>query len=180
MLSFFLFLLKHKWYVFLAGCLYTKTPLNQLIIHDWSKFTPVEFNCYRKKHQKLPFDQLDMETAWLNHQNHNHHHWEYWLSRTGHGNEGVSIRETPIEMPEKYIREMVADWLAASRTYGKEKDWAQVGYNWDWLKEHGVKKMRGRLHPNTIKGLDKVFKEIHYKQTLSEESDLFTKYLKNY
>ena len=35
----------HKWYVFLAGQL-TGVPLWQLIIHDWSKFTPTELFGY--------------------------------------------------------------------------------------------------------------------------------------
>lgn len=35
-------ILKHKWFVLLAG-LEVGVPLWRLIIHDWSKFTPAEF-----------------------------------------------------------------------------------------------------------------------------------------
>ena len=33
----------------MAGILYTKVSLYRLIIHDWSKFTPIEFNSYKNK-----------------------------------------------------------------------------------------------------------------------------------
>lgn len=54
------------------------------------------------------------QRAWLRHQSRNPHHWEYWIPRTavyGHRN------MEPIRMPTRYVRELIGDWLAASRAY---------------------------------------------------------------
>jgi hypothetical protein len=54
--------------------------------------------------------------AWLHHQKWNKHHWEYWVIPS-HG---------PLNMPDKYVREMVADWFAAGRAF----DGAWDAKNW--------------------------------------------------
>src|ERR1041384_1906335 len=43
--AYFQYILRHKWFVFLAG-LKTGAPIWLLIIHDWSKFLPSEFFPY--------------------------------------------------------------------------------------------------------------------------------------
>lgn len=180
-MSYFFLLLRHKFLVFLAGILYTKSNIFNLLIHDWSKFTPVEFSHYKRKHQQLPYDDDKMQAAWLHHQNFNPHHWEHWISRSGHGNDGISVREQTIAMPMKYVREMVADWMGSSRTYGHDKkNWPLV-HDWYWLKNFGVPKMKGRLHPLTIKRVDLVFTEIHFKQTgIKDQKNIFSDYFKKY
>jgi len=63
----------------------------------------------------------------------NPHHWEYWVLS------GRSV-EKPMEMPEKFAREMVADWMAASRAYTGSWDMHRwLCKNWNKVK----------LHPNT-------------------------------
>lgn len=47
--------------------------------------------------------------AWNHHQKRNKHHWQYWLLT---GDDGQAIA---LDIPEKYIREMVADWMGAGR-----------------------------------------------------------------
>lgn len=179
---YWIFLLKHKYYVFLAGVKFSKSNLFNLIIHDWSKFTSKEYPYYRLKHYKQEVDDSKMQAAWLHHQNYNPHHWEHWIARTGHGNEGIGKREVLIEIPELYVREMVADWFGASRTYGPEHErnhWINI-LDWPWLKNYGIVKMKGRLHPNTIKTLDKVFGEICWKQNKVENTSLFSWYLEHF
>jgi hypothetical protein len=78
------YVLRHKWYVLLAG-IRTGAPLWRLFIHDWSKFTPVEWGAYvrwfyggdRSSAAKVAFDR-----AWNHHQKLNKHHWQYWLLTT--------------------------------------------------------------------------------------------------
>jgi hypothetical protein len=53
---------------------------------------------------KAAFDR-----AWNHHQKANKHHWQYWVLTFDHG--GVES----LEMPERYMAEMVADWVGAGR-----------------------------------------------------------------
>jgi hypothetical protein len=127
------YVLRHKWFVLLAG-LKTGAPLWRLLIHDWSKFTPSEWGAYvaqfygpklvptygdfrhypgalgpaaverAKAERQEAFDR-----AWLHHQHANPHHWQHWVLREDSG----AIKT--IEMPEHFVREMVADWAGAGR-----------------------------------------------------------------
>lgn len=106
------YVLRHKWFVFRAG-LRTGAPLWRLVIHDWSKMSRGEWGPYvrsfygpqpRTDEVKLAFDQ-----AWLHHQHRNPHHWQHWLLREDNG--GLKT----LEIPEGFVREMVADWMGAGR-----------------------------------------------------------------
>ncbi len=123
----------HKWFVYKAGRRVGKIPLLQLIFHDWSKFLPAEFRVYRKRFTGGAYSEVAWKRAWLHHIHHNPHHWEHWL-----------INGKPLPMPEIYVREMLADWMAAERSY--------CG-NWDiqpWLNEEYLKM---NLHSSTISQL---------------------------
>lgn len=121
---------RHKWFVLRAG-LKTKAPLWRLLIHDWSKLTPAEWFAYvqtfygrddefyrrawrigvslrpPRGHRLRDLDAFDK--AWLHHQLRNPHHWQHWLLREDDGPTKV------LPMPEKFVREMVADWMGAGR-----------------------------------------------------------------
>ena len=129
-MKYFILILKHKWFVFLAG-LKIKAPLWNLITHDLSKFRLSELPHYQRQFFGKKDDPEGFIRCWVRHQNRNPHHWEYWIPRTGHNKCEPPYKDNePIPMPEKYIKEMIADWLGASRAYrGKwpEKD------NWPWL-----------------------------------------------
>ena len=56
-------------------------------------------------------------TAWLHHKGRNKHHLEYWLDYDVRGDHRIA----GMRMPEKYVAEMVADRIAASKIYKKEK-----------------------------------------------------------
>ena len=117
-LKYALLTLKHKWFVFLAGRR-LGVPVWRLIIHDWSKFTPSELPHYGRRFFGGDPDQEGFARAWVHHQNHNPHHWEYWVTRSDHriGISGDSNNAVALDMPEDYVREMVADWCGASRAY---------------------------------------------------------------
>ena len=102
-------------YLFRAG-LY-----KQGIMHDWSKYSPVEFFAGVKYYQggkKSPNHKEKLEKgysgAWLHHQGRNKHHWQYWMEFFSGG---VMVNE----VPKKYIKEMVADRIAACMVYQKDK-----------------------------------------------------------
>lgn len=130
-IKYFQYVLIHKYFVFVAG-LKTKAPLWLLIIHDWSKFLPDEFIPYAdyfnnksKQEQEYidafrlysiaelaPFGHFTKDrfnVAWLYHQRRQPHHWQYWFLMQDNDH------DFPLPMPEKYIREMVADWAGAGR-----------------------------------------------------------------
>lgn len=79
--------------------------------------------------------------AWIHHQNHNKHHWEYWIPRTVHFQSDPSMEGgEPMPMPDRYIKEMVGDWLGANRAYSGSWDME------DWLTKN-LSKIK--LHENS-------------------------------
>lgn len=118
---------QHKFYVFIY-CYKAGIPI-QGILHDLSKFSPVEFLESSKYYtgDKSPIDNCKKvngySMAWFHHRGRNKHHWEYWVDNFEQG-------MTPTKMPYKYAVEMLCDFLGAGKaymgkdfTYEKEKDW---------------------------------------------------------
>ena len=129
------YVVRHKAFVFWAGIQIGGIPIWRLIIHDWSKMTFAEWkpyvNTFYTENKGAPGD---FDTAWLHHQHHNPHHWQYWVLREDDG--AVKV----LEMPKKFAREMVADWMGAGKAItGK---WDAAG--WYLKNEDKIK-----LHPKT-------------------------------
>jgi hypothetical protein len=82
-MKYFWITLKHKWFVLIAG-LKLGVPLYLLILHDWTKFTPIELPHYQRQFYGKADQPLNFSYAWLHHQRCNKHHWEYWIPITGH------------------------------------------------------------------------------------------------
>ena len=103
------------------------------ITHDLSKFRPSEFFAYANYFYgtKAEKNKKKFEMAWNDHQKRNKHHWNYWVV--------VDRKAVPLEMPSKYVKQMVVDWRGMSRKFG---DTATEYF------ESNVKKMI--LHENTI------------------------------
>ena len=107
---------RHKWYVMMA-CFKTGLIL-QGIMHDLSKYSFTEFFSSAKYFQgdKSPVDaekiQNGYSLAWQNHKGKNKHHWQYW---TDFENGELIV----IEMPPKYLAEMLCDWVGAGKAYNK-------------------------------------------------------------
>lgn len=145
---------KHKFYVYKAGK-WTGAPWWRLIVHDLSKFGPKELPHYGRHFFGDKSDPEGFARAWQHHWTHNHHHWEYWVIVTQHTkNKNHISDEIALDMPEAYIREMVADWLGAGRAY--EGSWPDSDQNWTWL-NNNLHKMK--LSKNTLLTLEKVLKE---------------------
>lgn len=154
--KYFWLTIKHKYFVFLAG-LKTKAPIWRLIVHDFSKFTPSELPHYGRQFFGPADDPLNFIYCWIHHQNHNGHHWEYWIPRTGHNRCNPPYPDNePCPMPEWAVREMVADWLGASRAY--EGRWPTPG-NWPWLEKN---RFKIRLHKESREKLNEILLEIGF------------------
>lgn len=118
------YVIRHKWFVLVEcwrfGLYWTG------IVHDWSKFTPAEWFPYvnffygdrpsprDETGYYKPTDTGDyaFDMAWLHHQKVNKHHWQWWVLPEDDG--GFKT----MEMPLKYIKEMVADWRGAGLAQG--------------------------------------------------------------
>ena len=146
--------IKHKAFVFRAG-LRTKAPLWRLIIHDWSKFMPSEAPHYGRSFFGDRSDSAGFQAAWLKHQNRHPHHWEYWISRSPHIRTEADSKFIP--MPEWAVREMVADWLGASRAYGGK--WPTSRKDWEWYNNSFIRIFEN-CHPETRKLIDAVIDEV--------------------
>lgn len=188
------YVLRHKWFVFL-GCRILGVPLWQALIHDWTKFLPIEWFAYvdrldrsRNSSWHSVEDTPEYTRAWKHHWSRNPHHWEYWIHTidldcpdtnlwiddyvTGVGDgapfAGYVVRVRKARgsppshyrirtendefwagdfellkrvspMPERYVREMVADWYGAGMAQGKPdiRGWYEAN------------KHRRTLHPAT-------------------------------
>ncbi len=111
------YVLRHKWYVF-QECARLGIPWAG-IVHDWQKFTPAEWSPYATSfYGPWPYNDrprwlvVAFDRAWLHHQHHGPHHHQYWVLREDDGPEHC------LEMPERYVKEMVADWYGAGRALG--------------------------------------------------------------
>ena len=95
----------------------------QGLTHDLSKFSWAEFRIGAKyfMDDQSPHNgeraEYGYSTAWLHHKGRNKHHLEYWLDYDVRGDHRIA----GMRMPEKYVAEMVADRIAASKIYKKEK-----------------------------------------------------------
>jgi len=124
----------------------------QGIVHDLSKFTPVEFMTgvrYYDGHRSpnaVERQLFGASEAWLHHKGRNRHHFEYWVDFT-------ADPVTPIRgcrMPLKYVAEMVCDRRAACIAY-HGADYAQ-GDAWAYYVSHRDKIV---MHPDTRAVLEK-------------------------
>jgi hypothetical protein len=75
----------------------------------WAESDPARRHRLLRRGQR----RRDFDRAWLHHQHFNAHHWNHWVLRRDDG----SFKALP--MPERFAREMVADWIGAGRAQGK-------------------------------------------------------------
>jgi hypothetical protein len=140
------YVFRHKWFVFVEACRLGIPWLG--IVHDLSKLMPSEFVPYaqffygtkRPVRDTIgyykPTDTGDtaFDFAWLLHQKRNKHHWQWWVLPEDDG--GIKV----LPMPDRYRREMLADWRGAGKAQG-------YGDNTKAWYERNKNKMT--LHPET-------------------------------
>ncbi len=155
-MRYFYLTLRHKWFVLLAG-IKLRVPIVRLLLHDLTKFLPSELPHYQRQFFGRADQPEKFIRCWIHHQNHNDHHWGYWIPRTGHNRcKPPYPDDEPVPMRDVAIREMVSDWMAAGRAY--ENRWPDL-QRWTWLEKHLYGIMRG-LHRDTARRLRDVLLEI--------------------
>ena len=118
---------KHKWWVFYYCC---KAGIPwRGFMHDWSKFSPVEFWESVKYYQgtSSPIDAAKKDKgwskAWMHHKGRNRHHYEYWQDHFDQGGR-------PVKMPYKDALEMLCDYIGAGRAYMGKDFTFEKEYQW--------------------------------------------------
>ena len=126
--------------------------------HDDSKYSREEYFAYDKyfyggsKSYKV---KTAFDYAWLHHQNCNPHHWQYWVLIND--DEGAN---RALEMPARYVLEMIADWWSFSWRNGNLKE------IFDWYENHKNKML---LHEKTRKLVEDILEAM--KETLKEQEE---------
>jgi len=152
------YVLRHRWFVFIE-CLKLGLFWRGLT-HDLSKFLPSEWFPYVEYFEgprgvkacpkgQVPLDvREDFDRAWLKHLHRNKHHWLHWRLREEDG------ETTLVRMPDKYVREMLADWRGAGRAQGNAsiRDW--YAKNRDKIELHidSFDRLRGLMTPEELSG----------------------------
>lgn len=83
-----------------------------------SKYSPTEFwsgaHYYTGTHSPITEERKvkGYSEAWLHHKGRNRHHFEYWTFYSSAKRDYV-----PVKMPLRYVKEMLADRVAASMVY---------------------------------------------------------------
>lgn len=137
-------LLLHKWYVFVE-CLKMGMPIRG-VVHDWDKLNPFlmwEYACGIECH-----DEKRLNRAWWRHVRKSPHHWQYWVVVDYDWH--VTHQYIPLEMPLPYIKEAVADTLAA----GRSKENARPALDWFMSAEPSF-----ILAPKTRESMRRIFHE---------------------
>ena len=142
---------KHKYWVF-HYCYKAGIPWRG-IVHDLSKFSPIEFFESIKYYQgtSSPIDACKKKNgwsaAWLHHKGRNRHHYEYWQDNFDNG--GV-----PLQMPYKDALELICDYLGAGKAYqGKN---FTLESELEWWKNKKSKNIA--MHPQTIEFIDSMMR----------------------
>ena len=136
--------------------------------HDMSKFSPTEFMESIKYYTgtRSPIDvckeQNGYSKAWLHHKGRNPHHYEYWQDNFDKGGE-------PLKMPDKYVKEMICDYLAAGKAYMKDSFTFQA--EWEWWGNKNKNKLA--MHPDNWIVINTVLANlsIHFETRAVEDFD---------
>lgn len=140
------------------------------LLHDLSKFSPVEFFTGAKYYlgNRSPNERerelFGYSKAWLHHKGRNKHHFEYWNDVNP-----ATKKYEPVKMPTVYLIEMFCDRVAASKTYQGD----------NYTDEHPINYfLRGNaklsMHPETAETLEMLLRMLAEKG----EHDTF-KYIRN-
>ena len=119
----------------------------QGLLHDLSKYAPVEFlvGCRYYQGDRSPNnaerEATGVSMAWLHHKGRNKHHFEYWNDYNP-----KEKRVMPVKMPARYLAEMFCDRLAASKVYAGDQ--YQQDHSLRYFQNSNARK-RGMLHPET-------------------------------
>ena len=128
-----------------------------LFNHDQSKWEKEEYDAYDAYFYG---DRLTKEVkdnfnyAWLHHIHNNQHHWQYWVLINDDPQDGT----VALDIPYKYVIEMICDWWSFSWSkgdlydifnwYGKHKDRMILSKNTRELVEDILDQIKNKLDEN--------------------------------
>lgn len=131
--------------------------------HDTSKYSREEYDAYdayfyggkKTKEVKEAFNY-----AWLHHIHNNPHHWQYWVLI----NDDPKERTVALDIPYKYVIEMICDWWSFSWKTGNLYE------IFDWYDAH---KKRMILSEHTRELVEQILGQIKEKldELKSREAD---------
>ena len=134
---------KHRFLV-MCGC-FRVGLIWQGLTHDLSKYSPTEFLTGARYYQgtrspnTAEREDKGYSEAWMHHKGRNRHHYEYWTDMNRQTRNYESV-----EMPRRYLVEMVMDRRAACMTY-QGKNYTDGSA----LKYFMSSRERELMHPNT-------------------------------
>ena len=148
----------------------------QGLLHDLSKYSPSEFLVGARYYQgtrspnNAQREDIGVSTSWLHHKGRNLHHFEHWVDYSMDTERVLN----GARMPRRYVAEMFADRVSASRVYlGKAyTDQAPLQY---WLR--GKPKL-WFVHPRTareIEGMLRMLSREGEEKTLAYIKDVYLK-----
>ena len=146
----------HHRHLVMLHCFRAGIPV-QGLLHDLSKYSPTEFisgMLYfqgNRSPNEEERERMGYSAAWMHHKGRNRHHYEYWNDV----NPETKLYE-PVEMPTRYLIEMVCDRIAASKVY-RGKDY-QDGDALNYFLQGWKKSRLPRMHPRTAKRLYHILK----------------------
>ena len=121
--------------------------------HDASKTDPEEYDAYdayfyggNRSYQVVQ----DFNYAWLHHIHNNSHHWQHWVLINDDPEEGTIA----LDIPYKYVLEMIADWWSFSWKSGSLYE------IFDWYDSH---KAHMILSKNTRETVEEILSEMKEK-----------------
>lgn len=128
--------------------------------HDESKRWGAEYDAYGKyfyggnrSHKVVE----DFNYAWLHHIHHSPHHWQYWVLME----DDRDSKYKPLEMPFKYIVEMICDWWSFSWRSGN------LSEIFSWYDAHREKMILGEKTKKTVESiLDRIRAKLEEETTL--------------
>lgn len=148
----------------------------QGLFHDLSKYSPSEFipGAVYFQGTRSPNEgereTIGFSKAWMHHKGRNKHHFEYW---TDYDHNTKKMQGMP--MPDKYIKEMFCDRVAASKIYqgSNYSDDSSLKY-FEWgrdrratlIHEDTSRKLEFLLKMLADKGEKETFKYIRTHKTL--------------
>jgi hypothetical protein len=151
-----------------------RVSYKRLLLHDLSKFSRSEFWPYAEHFYGEKKHEEEFHQAWLHHVYHNDHHWEHFiddypsiakiLMTTNSQPKNLIIHQ----IPDEAILEMVADNLAATRSYEGYWPNTQKKDGWKWMTDSFD---RFRLHPITKLKFTAFLCALGYARVLPQEFD---------
>ena len=125
---------------------------NYVLDHDESKFTSHEYDPYDEYFygdRKTKEINNNFNYAWLHHIHNNKHHWQYWVLINDDPEEGTIA----LDIPYKYVLEMIADWWSFSWKSGNLYE------IFDWYDSHKAHMILSKNARETVEEILSEMKE---------------------